>query len=62
MRFLKDRECNNGRNHTTQEDCRAKAPINISEGELCGRLILEQCRTLDFSDKYYILMQKMINP
>jgi hypothetical protein len=31
MRFLKDRECNNGENHSTQGDCRAKAPIHISE-------------------------------
>jgi hypothetical protein len=31
MRFLKDRECNNGENHTTQDDCRAKVPIHISE-------------------------------
>jgi hypothetical protein len=31
MRFLKDRECNNGENHTTQGDCRAKVPIHISE-------------------------------
>ena len=30
MRFLKDRECKNGINHSTQEDCRAKAPIHIS--------------------------------
>ena len=30
-RFLKDRPCNEGRNHTTQGDCRAKAPITISE-------------------------------
>ena len=30
MRFLKDRECKNGINHSTQEDCRAKAPIYIS--------------------------------
>ena len=31
MRFLKDRMCNNGENHTTEEDCRAKAPIHIAE-------------------------------
>ena len=31
MRFLKDRECNNGENHNTQGDCRAKAPIHISQ-------------------------------
>ena len=31
MRFLKDRECNNGENHTTQGDCRAKFPIHTSE-------------------------------
>ena len=31
MRFLKDRKCNNGRNHSVQGDCRAKAPINILE-------------------------------
>ena len=30
MRFLKDRECNNGFNHNTQQDCRAKAPIHTS--------------------------------
>ena len=32
MRFLKDRECNNGKNHNTkiQGDCRAKASIIIS--------------------------------
>ena len=31
MRFLKDRECNNGKNHNmNQGDCRAKAPIIIS--------------------------------
>ena len=32
MRFLKDRECNNGKNHSTetQGDCRAKASIIIS--------------------------------
>ena len=34
MRFLKDRPCNEGRNHTTQGDCRAKAPITISEMEV----------------------------
>ena len=31
MRYLKNRECNKGRNHSTQGDCRAKAPINISK-------------------------------
>ena len=31
MRFLKDRECNNGKNHTTQGDCRAKVLIRTSE-------------------------------
>jgi hypothetical protein len=31
MRFMKDRECNNGENHTTQGDCRAKVRIHISE-------------------------------
>ena len=31
MRFLKDRECNNGENHTTQGDCRAKFPIHTFE-------------------------------
>ena len=31
IRFLKDRECDNGENHTTQGDCRAKVPIHISE-------------------------------
>ncbi|XP_028409879.1 uncharacterized protein LOC114532546 isoform X2 [Dendronephthya gigantea] len=31
MRFLKDNECNNGTNHSTQGDCRAKAPIHVSE-------------------------------
>jgi hypothetical protein len=33
MRFLKDRECNNGENHTGQEkgDCYAKFKIQISE-------------------------------
>lgn len=32
MRFLKDRECNNGTNHGTDDagDCRAKVPINTS--------------------------------
>ena len=30
MRFLKDRECNNGENHTTQGDCRAKVPITTN--------------------------------
>ena len=29
MRFLKDRECNGGENHSTQGDCRAVAPIHI---------------------------------
>jgi hypothetical protein len=33
MRFLRDRPCNNGENHTTQEDCRAKVPIHISESK-----------------------------
>ncbi len=31
MRFLKDRECDNGKNHTTQGDCRAKVSIHTSE-------------------------------
>ena len=31
MRYLQDRECNNGKNHTTQKDCRAKVPISVSE-------------------------------
>jgi hypothetical protein len=31
MRFLKDEKCNNGENHTTQGNCRAKFPIHISE-------------------------------
>ena len=31
MRFLKDRDCNNGENHTTQGDCRAKVSIHTSE-------------------------------
>ena len=33
MHFLKDRECNNGKNHnvSSQGDCRAKASIRISE-------------------------------
>ena len=31
VRFLKDRMCNNGENHSTQGDCRAKAPIHIAE-------------------------------
>ena len=31
MRFLKDRQCNNGENHTMQGDCRAKFPIYTSE-------------------------------
>ena len=32
MRFLKDSECNNGANHSTDDagDCRAKVPIHIS--------------------------------
>ena len=34
MRFLKDRECNKSGNHSTQGDCRAKAPINISESSV----------------------------
>ena len=31
MRFLKDKECNNGTNHSTDDagDCRAKVPIHI---------------------------------
>ena len=31
MRFLKDSECNNGANHSTDDagDCRAKVPIHI---------------------------------
>ena len=29
MRFLKNRECINGENHTTQEDCRAVVPVYI---------------------------------
>ena len=33
MRFLKDRECNNGENHTTQGDCRAKVLIHLYESE-----------------------------
>ena len=32
MRFLKDKKCNNGGNHTTQGDCGAKVPIHIYEG------------------------------
>ena len=31
MRFLKDRECKNGENHSTERDCRAKAPVHIAE-------------------------------
>jgi hypothetical protein len=31
MRFLKDKKCNNGENHTTQGDCCAKVLIHISE-------------------------------
>jgi hypothetical protein len=31
MRFLKDRECINGENHSTEGDCRAKAPVHIAE-------------------------------
>jgi hypothetical protein len=33
MHFLKDRECNNDRNHnvSSQGDCRAKTPIHILE-------------------------------
>ncbi|CAB4043703.1 Hypothetical predicted protein, partial [Paramuricea clavata] len=31
MRFLKDRECVNGENHSKQRDCRVKAPVHISE-------------------------------
>ena len=43
MRFLKDRECKNGINHSTQEDCRAKAPIHISSSirwDLISSIIL----------------------
>ena len=29
MRFLKNRECINGENHTTQGDCRAVVPVYI---------------------------------
>ncbi len=29
MHFLMDRKCNNGENHTTKGDCRAKVPIHI---------------------------------
>ena len=43
MRFLKDRECKNGINHSTQEDCRAKAPIHISSNIrwdlICGIIL-----------------------
>ena len=33
MRYLKDKPCNNGENHhvTGQGNCRAKAPIHISQ-------------------------------
>ncbi len=29
MRFLKNRKCINGENHTTQGDCRAVVPVYI---------------------------------
>ena len=31
MHFLVDHPCNNGKNHRTQGDCRAKAPIHIAD-------------------------------
>ncbi len=52
MRFLKDRECNNGENHTTQGDCRAKAPIHIAEtksvqvGRHTFSLLVTYCKIL----------------
>ena len=52
MRFLKDRDCNNGENHTTQGDCRAKAPIHIAEsrsvqvGRHTFSLLVTYCKIL----------------
>ena len=31
MRFVKDRECINGKNHSKDKNCRAKAPVHIAE-------------------------------
>lgn len=55
MRFLKDRECNNGTNHSTQKDCRAKAPIHISS---CTRWDLICVIILAFSIFFGFLRDK----
>jgi hypothetical protein len=52
MHFLKDNECNNGSNHnvSSQGDCRAKAPIHISEA---GPVQVGQCG-LPFEAFHYL--------
>ena len=49
MHFLKDRECDNGRNHSTQGDCRAKAPININETSVLVGILSLLSLTLSIS-------------
>ncbi len=53
MRFLKNRECINGENHTTQGDCRAVVPVYIF-GTRTAKV--GQLHTADFE----VLFQKQV--